>query len=231
MPDIFIAEPKNEEPAPLRKRSILEERATSKEKLFSGEDSPIVLRNTVHLFSAFRKDPDGITFRDQEDEETILLFIRRSFITNLKWIFIGSFFAILPILLSFSLGFFQNPLPPLPGKFYLMFELFYYLFVATYWYINFMTWYFNISLITDKRVIDINFSNLVYKDVAATKLNLVQDVSFAQVGAIRTFFDYGDVLIQTAGTLDNFILESAPQPENIVHIVEDLIGRRNELSG
>jgi hypothetical protein len=59
----------------------------------------------------------------------------------------------------------------------------------------------------------------------------VQDVSFAQVGAIRTFFDYGDVLVQTAGTLDNFIFESAPQPSNIVHITEDLIGRHNELFG
>jgi hypothetical protein len=103
--------------------------------------------------------------------------------------------------------------------------------VATYWYINFISWYFNISLVTDKRVIDINFSNLVYKDVAATKMNLVQDVSFAQIGAIRTFFDYGDVLVQTAGTLDNFTFESAPQPENIVHIVEDLIGKHNELFG
>ena len=106
---------------------------------------------------------------------------------------------------------------------------FYYLIVATYWFINFISWYFNISLVTDKRVIDIDFSNLVYKDVAATKINLVQDVSFAQIGAIRTFFDYGDVLVQTAGTLDNFTFESAPQPENIVHIVEDLIGKRNEL--
>jgi hypothetical protein len=229
MPDIFIAEPKTQESAPPKEETALEEKAKSKQKLFFDENTPSILKNPVHIFSAFRKDPDGIKFRDQEGEETILLFIRHSFITNLPWILIGVFLAILPLLISLSLGFFQNLLPSLPGKFYIMIGIFYYLFVTTYFYINFITWHYNIALVTNKRIIDINFSNLVYKDVAATKLNLVQDVSFAQVGAIRTFFDYGDVLVQTAGTLDNFTFESAPQPENIVHIIEDLIGKRNEL--
>jgi hypothetical protein len=100
--------------------------------------------------------------------------------------------------------------------------------VATYFYINFITWYYNVALITDQRVIDVDFSSLVYKDVATTKLSLVQDISYAQVGVVRTFFDYGNILIQTAGSLDNFIFESSPKPEAAVHIVEELIGKRNE---
>jgi hypothetical protein len=218
MPDIFIAEPKDETPAPELAPLISDEEIES-------------VRNPVHLFSAFRKDPDGVNFSDKEEKEKIILFIRRSFITNIRWIFFGSLLLILPLFLPFILRFFPNPLPLLANKFYFFLIAFYYLAVATYWFINFISWYFNISLVTDKRVIDIDFSNLVYKDVAATKINLVQDVSFAQIGAIRTFFDYGDVLVQTAGTLDNFIFESAPQPENIVHITEDLIGKHNELFG
>jgi len=228
MPDIFVAEPKEKEATVPEMPYVLEKQTDS------GGPIPIIqppinTTNPVHLFSAFKKNPDGITFRDQEGEETILLFIRHSFITNIRWVLFGIFLAILPILVSLSLGFFQNPLPSLPIKYYFMIEAFYYLIIAAYFYINFITWHFNIALVTDKRIIDINFSNLVYKDVAATKLNLVQDVSFAQVGAIRTFFDYGDVLVQTAGTLDNFTFESAPQPENIVHIIEDLIGKRNDI--
>jgi hypothetical protein len=217
MPDIFIAEPTTATAAPIEPTPLI-----------NGEEieSP---QNPVHLFSAFKKDPDGVDFKDKEGEEKIILFIRRSFITNIHWIFFGSLFLILPVFLSLVVHFLPNPLPHLPLKFYLIFSAFYYLVVASYWFINFISWYFNISLVTDKRVIDINFSSLVYKDVAATKINLVQDVSFSQIGAIRTFFDYGDVLVQTAGTLDNFIFEAAPQPENIVHIVEDLIGKRNEL--
>jgi hypothetical protein len=227
MPDIFVAEPETRNTTVPEMPYVLEKQA-GLDKPIPIIQPPINTNNPVHLFSAFKKNPDGITFRDQEGEETILLFIRHSFITNIRWILVGIFLAVLPLLILLSLGFFQNPLPSLPGKFYFMIEVFYYLFVATYLYINFITWHFNIALVTNKRIIDINFSNLVYKDVAATKLNLVQDVSFAQVGAIRTFFDYGDVLVQTAGTLDNFTFESAPQPENIVHVIEDLIGKRNE---
>src|ERR1035437_4353957 len=216
MPDIFIAEPKTE--TPVQNESI---------SLISDQEAP--LQNPVHLFSAFKKDPDGVDFSDKDDQEKIILFIRRSFITNIRWIFFGSVLLIVPVFIALGLRFFPNPLPFLPNKFYLLLIAFYYLVVATYWFINFISWYFNISLVTDRRVIDIDFSSLVYKDVAATKISLVQDVSFSQIGAIRTFFDYGDVLVQTAGTLDNFIFESAPQPENIVHITEDLIGRHNEL--
>jgi hypothetical protein len=224
MPDIFIAEPQNQT-APTS-NSLIDDQ-DFQQPVSSAENLPS--NNPVHLFSAFKKDPDGVDFKDKEGEEKIILFIRRSFITNIRWIFFGSLLLIIPLFLPFILKFFPNPLPLLPAKYYLFLSAFYYLIVATYWFINFISWYFNISLVTDKRVIDINFSNLVYKDVAATKINLVQDVSFAQIGAIRTFFDYGDVLVQTAGTLDNFTFESAPQPENIVHIVEDLIGKRNEL--
>ena len=218
MPDIFIAEPTTEITAPIQETPLI-----------SAQES--AAQNPVHLFSAFKKDPDGVNFKDKEGEEKIILFIRRSFITNIRWIFFGSLFLTIPLLIPLLFKFLPNPLPLLPGKFYFFLSAFYYLVVASYWYINFISWYYNISLVTDKRVIDIDFSNLVYKDVAATKMNLVQDVSFSQIGAIRTFFDYGDVLVQTAGTLDNFIFESAPQPENIVHITEDLIGKRNELFG
>jgi len=229
MPDIFIAEPNNDvPPTPPREDSILEQRAKSKQKLFSEEESLSSAKNPVHLFSAFKKNPDGITFRDQEEGEKILLFVRRSFITNLKWILLGTFLAILPVFLPLLLQSFQSSLLFFPAKFYLMLGLFYYLFVAIYWHINFITWYFNIDLVTNKRIIDINFSNLVYKDIATTELSFVHDVSFSQVGAIRTFFDYGTVLIQIPGATDAFIFESTPQPENAVQILDNLIRKENE---
>ena len=227
MPDIFIAEPKGEV-VPKETKTTFEERAISKQKLFSDEESLPESRNPVHLFSAFKKNPDGVTFRDQEKNEKILLFIRRSFITNIKWILIGLLLAILPLFLPLFLKSLQASLLFLPIKFYLMLGIFYYLFVATFWYINFVTWYFNIDLVTDKRIVDINFSNLVYKDIATTELSFVHDVSFSQVGAIRTFFDYGTVLIQVPGATDAFIFESTPQPENAVQILDSLIRKKNE---
>jgi len=158
MPDIFIAEPNNQTAPPtepLIDSGDFQQPVPSAEVL-----SP---QNPVHLFSAFKKDPDGVDFKDKEGEEKIILFIRRSFITNIRWIFFGSLLVIVPLFLPFVLHFLQNPLPSLTIRFYFLFSVFYYLVVASYWFINFISWYFNISLVTDKRVIDINFSNLVYK--------------------------------------------------------------------
>lgn len=177
--------------------------------------------NRVHLFSSLCKDPDDIVFQNQDQDEKVLLFIRKDFITNSKWIAVGVLLILVPLI--FGSAHFIS----LPVRFGIIFLLFYYLVVAAYWYVNFITWYFNISLVTNIRVVDIEFSGLVYKDVASTKLSLVQDVSYSQIGVLRTFFDYGNILVQTAGTLDNFDFDSAPQPENVVHLIGDLIGRNN----
>ena len=177
--------------------------------------------NRVHLFSSLCKDPEDISFQNQDENEKVLLFIRKDFITNSKWIVVGAFLILAPLIFA-SVHFIF-----LPERFSIIFLLFYYLLVAAFWYVNFITWYFNISLVTNIRVVDIEFSGLVYKDVASTKLSLVQDVSYSQIGVIRTFFDYGDILVQTAGTLDNFDFESAPQPESVVHLIGDLIGKNN----
>ena len=179
------------------------------------------------LFTSFSENPEGVSFQNQEEGEKIILFIRKDFITNIGWLVTGAFLLLLPLVVFLGQQFLfsKYTLISIPVNLLLTLFLFYYLFTLTYLFISFITWYFNISLITDRRVVDIDFSSLVYKNIAVTKLDLVQDVSYKQVGVMRTFFDYGNVLVQTAGTIDNFEFDSAPNPEEIVHIVEDLIGK------
>ena len=184
------------------------------------------LSSHAHIFSSFCQNPIGISFKDQEEDEKIILFLRRHFITNVPWIFITLILIIIPIaftILNSKLSIIN--LANFPTSFVVLLTLFYYLIVFAYAFINFITWYFNISIVTQKRVIDIDFSNLVYKNVAATTLGLVQDASYTQIGVIRSVFDYGDVLVQTAGTLDNFDFTAVPHPEKVIKIIEDLIGK------
>lgn len=176
----------------------------------------------MHIFTSYCELPPKVTFENQNDSEKILLFLRKEFITNISWI-VGSFLLLLLPIVLFFLA--PSLFSLLPQSFSIIFVLSYYLLVFSYIFMNFITWYFNINLITNERIVDIDFEDLVYKNVAETKLSLVQDVSYTQTGAIRTVFDYGDVLIQTAGTIDNFDLHAVPLPERIVNVVEDLIGR------
>lgn len=181
-----------------------------------------------HLFSAFGVDPEDLTFTNQEKDEKVLLFLRKSMLTNIGWEAISVILLIIPL---FVLPFVNLSHPPffLTIKHIIFFTLFYYLLIFSYAFTSFITWYFNIGIITNIRVVDIDFTNLVFKNIAATKLSLVQDVSFQQIGALRALFDYGDVMVQTAGNVENFEFAEVPQPENAVHIMEDLIGKYARL--
>lgn len=179
-----------------------------------------------HMIYSFWENPTEIVFEDLEEDEKMLLLLRRHFNTNLHWIFVSALLFLLPLLfIPFQKELAAFSFLELPVRFIVLFIIFYYLVVFTYLFANFITWYFNVSLITNKRVIDVNFADLVYKNVSATKLSLLQDASYVQVGVFRSLFDYGDVLLQTAGTLDNFSFPSVPKPEKVVRIIEELIGK------
>ena len=87
---------------------------------------------------------------------------------------------------------------------------------------RFLTWYFNVNIITDERIIDIDFNNLIYKEISDAKIDKVQDITYKMGGAIRTLFHYGDVYIQTAGTEPNFEFLAVPKPEQVVKILNQL---------
>ena len=178
----------------------------------------------MHLFSAFCENPADVSFQTQESDEVVLLFLRKSQIMNLPWIAMTILLLIIPFVIYMSRSILGQLTPPLSVD--IVAVLLYYLLVATYGFVNFISWYYNAAIVTNKRVIDIDFHQLVFKDVAETKLALVQDVSYQQVGALQNLFGFGHILIQTAGTLDNFEFYGMPQPARIVEIVENLIGGR-----
>lgn len=224
MPDIFVAESENiKKPAPKKDEALISAPPESV------KNSPILEDSTdpdhkVTLFSSFCQNPKGISFKAQEKDEIIILFLRKHLITNLKWIIIGTFFLLIPL---FGIPFvnLNQPILFLPIRFIIIFLLFYYLLIFSYFYVSFVTWFFNIGLITNKRIIDIDLIYLIYKHMTATKLSLTQEVSSVKSGVMSTFFDYGDIFIQTAGATINVEFEAAPKPETAVHIIENLIGK------
>jgi hypothetical protein len=233
MPDVFIAEDKNPI-EPIRDKRFSTEKQLKTQKVKNDKKTVVQQAQksgNMHIFSAFCENPDRVTFQTQEENEKILLFMRKSFITNIPWIITSIIFALAPLLALPFLHFFGSQLSFLPGTYIFVIILFYYLVVITIAFINFITWFFNISIVTQDRIIDIEFSELVYKNIAETKLDLVQDVSYLQIGVIRALFDYGDMLVQTAGTVDNFDIHAIPKPERAVQVVESLIGKGRQAGG
>jgi len=100
--------------------------------------------------------------------------------------------------------------------------IFWYLITFIYAFEKFLSWYFNLFLITNQRVVDIDFRNLLNKHFATADLSMIQDTSSSVRGLFGTFFNYGDVLIQTASEKNQIIFEKVPNPEKIIKLLQEL---------
>lgn len=240
MPDIFIDDnnlptpPNNTNPAsqPTGASPIINTDAshneTQPEKSQSHEahTTPTKSHNHLHLFAGYCDNPKSVAFGDQQEHEILLLLLRRHFITNLSWLFKAFLFALIPLgieLLGYlgliSLSFFT------PQAKIIIYTFYYFIIISGYMFVNYITWFYNISIVTNVRVLDVDYSNIVVEHVDATKLSQVEDVGYAQIGIIRSIFDYGDVRLQTAGAASNFEFLAVPHPERVIKVINNLIGK------
>lgn len=226
MPDIFVEDKATTSEKTSHHSFKKEHEKTVPEPLMH---FPKLTKKSVHILSSYCENPGDITFKNQDKNEQVLLFVRKHFATNFLWILAGTLLLILPLIAGPISVIFKLSVPFFSAKYILFFTLFYYIAVTSYIFIRFTTWYFNVSLVTSERIIDIDFSDVIYKNLASTTLELVQDVSYTQTGVFRTFFHYGDVLVQTAGENTNFDFDAVPQPENVVHIIGGLIGKNGHI--
>lgn len=184
-----------------------------------------VHKNSPHFYSSFVDHPKNIHFVDQEADEEIILFIRRHFITNVPWIVGSIILALLPVtLFPFIITFSLFPMLS-PQTLFLM-ALFYYLIIFGYVLLKFTLWYFHVGIVTSKRVVDIDIHGILFKDISEAKNEFIQDVSYTQNGFIRSVFNYGDVFVQTAGSMQNIEFDKAPRPATIARTIGDQLGSK-----
>lgn len=226
MPDIFVEGDHFDKP----KENIVEKETSTTNKKTS--KLPVELKSTkhnhLHVFDSYCENPPNVKLSEILENEEILLFLRRHFITNLPWMVKALVFAFVPILIYVISATGFLPLNVLPIEYRTLITIAYYFLIAEYIFTSYLTWFYNVSLITTERILDIDFSSIVFENVAATKLSLVEDVSYEQVGVLRSFFDYGDVLVQTAGTQNEFDFLAVPHPERVIKIINSLTGKRHD---
>jgi len=88
---------------------------------------------------------------------------------------------------------------------------------------TFLNWFFNCNIITDERVIDVDFSSLIYKNISAAKLENIEDITATTGGAMRSMFDFGTIKIQTAAAVTEFDFEDVPHPAKITTLLNELL--------
>jgi membrane protein YdbS with pleckstrin-like domain len=175
------------------------------------------------LFSYFVEKPTTIRFETQQEQEEIILFLRPHIITNLPWVVFTVILFFAPMLI-WPFLFATKALPfAIPLGYGIVMTTFWYVVVFGFVVTSFLHWYFNIYIVTNQRIVDIDFIQLLYRKFSAASLNRIQDITYTQSGFIRTLFDHGDVYIQTAGTTDNFDFLDVPHPQNVVDTITKLL--------
>ena len=171
-----------------------------------------------HHLSAFVVKPNNVRFETQEKKEKIVLLLRQHWLTNLSWILL--------VILMFFAPFFLRFVPildPFPSRYQFVAVILWYLFILAFVLEKFLSWYFNVNIVTDERIVDIDFYSLIYKEISHCKIDKIQDVTFKMGGIFETVFNYGDVLIQTASEVPVFEFGSVPKPALVVQKLNELI--------
>lgn len=173
--------------------------------------------------TCFAVSPEGIRFETQEPGEDVVLFLREHPIVLLPALLLVILLALAPILIfPFLLHFLEFPVVIPPG---------YFIVGAAFWYVvtfgvaimSFLRWYFNIYIVTDRRIVDIDFIHLLYKEFSEAHLDKIQDISFKSGGIFAAFFNYGDVFVQTSGAIPEIEFLAVPQPGKVVETISQLV--------
>ena len=88
---------------------------------------------------------------------------------------------------------------------------------------GYLTWYKyhnDVWVVTDQRVIDSTKFNWFHHRMASADLSDVQDISINKSGLFGTAFNYGNLLLQTAGERENFVLSGIPRPTEVLALID-----------
>lgn len=171
--------------------------------------------------TAFAVNPTGVRFETQEAEEQVILFLRQHFIVNIPWVVLTVIFLFIPSVL-FPLVIRSLP-APLPLSYLLIGTLSWYLVTVGFALVSFLHWFFNIYIVTNERVIDIDFQYLLFKRFSQAELERIQDISYTAGGIFATVFHYGNVYVQTAGEVPNLEFLAVPRPDKVVEKIRNLM--------
>lgn len=172
-------------------------------------------RTSHNLLHTFCVRP-AFHFQTQEDNEEVILVVRAHPITQIGWLINSILVLIFLLVFNYFFSFFLTPFQSL---FAFIFSL---TIVGSYIWLNILNWFFNVGIITNERVMDIDLHSVIYKEITEARLEKVQDITEKAGGFFESFFDYGHLFIQTAGKEQNIEFNNIPYPARVVKIIHGL---------
>jgi hypothetical protein len=153
------------------------------------------------LFGSLVVSPPKTRFESQDDDEKIIILGRRHFITNLKWLSLAC--------LAFFVPMFWGEFPMIKAldvNTSFILSIVWYSALLFYVIQSFVLWFYNVYIVTNERLVDVDFFGLLYKNINVTQIGKLEDVNYSQRGIFAGFFNFGDVVVQTSSEQRNQLL-------------------------
>lgn len=173
------------------------------------------------MFPAYVERPDNCRFEGQDPDEKILLLLRAHPITNLPWMIFAIVIFFFPVILPSVAAYIGFSFALVPQTFLLAFVIINYLLVLIIVFEGFLYWYFNVYIVTDKNIVDVDFHSILFKNIDVAPLRNIEDTSSSMGGILNAIFHYGHVFIQTAGASRNIDLANVPKPHHVADFILD----------
>lgn len=94
--------------------------------------------------------------------------------------------------------------------------------------VAFHNYYLSMQIITNERIVDIDQTRLLQREVNEVGFLDIQNVNYKQSGILGLIFDYGDVVIETAGEhlsgnmTSGFVFENVYKPKLLANEISKL---------
>lgn len=180
------------------------------------------------MLHSYVEHPVNFRFEGQDPNEKILLLLRAHPITNLNWIIGALVLFFLPFFMPVILKILNLDLAGIPSNLPVLFLIINYLLVLVIVFEGFLQWYFNVYIVTEKNIVDVDFHSLLFKNIDVAPLRNIEDTSSSMGGIFNSIFHYGNVFIQTAGNARNIDFHSVPRPH---HVADFILDRAHEQYG
>ena len=153
-----------------------------------------------------------------ESGEEILAIARRHwflFVLEVAGVF---FLAILPPLAYAILPprMFPSLVPPNIADFLYQAWL---LLLWIYFFVRFTMWYFDLWIITNKRLVDIEQRAFFFRKISTLYMEKVEDITIDTKGILQTLIGYGTIVVQTAAEEREFRIIDVDNPERVKQII------------
>jgi uncharacterized membrane protein YdbT with pleckstrin-like domain len=79
-------------------------------------------------------------------------------------------------------------------------------------YIIWTDYYLDSWFVTDHRIVDVEQKGFFSRDVSSIPFDRIQDVKIEIHGLISTYFNFGNIHVQSAGSSREFVINGVPNP-------------------